>query len=128
MGELTTGVNWLAVGVSAILSFGLGALWFSKAMFGEKWAAGVGVEIGAGATQPKAALILQLVGTILLAWLFGIAAASDALLLAILIALTISVLMIASGLFDGNGRYAAFVEGVFPLAMFVIMSLCQVVL
>ena len=128
MGELTTGVNWLAVGIGAVLSFGLGALWFSPMMFGEKWAAGVGIEMGEGATQPKAALVLQLVGTCLLAWLIGIAAASDALMLAILITLTISVLMIASGLFDGNGHYAAVVEGVFPSVMFVIMMLCHAVL
>ena len=128
MGELTTAVNWLAVGIGAILSFGLGAFWFSPMMFGEKWAAGVGIEIGEGSTQPKAALILQLVGTCLLAWLIGVVAASDALMLAMLIALTLSVLMIASGLFDGNGSYAAVVEGVFPLAMFAIMMLCHAVL
>ena len=56
MGELTAGVNWLAVGISAVLSFGLGAVWFSPMLFGEKWAAGVGIEIGAGTAQPKAAL------------------------------------------------------------------------
>ncbi|PCI82150.1 MAG: twitching motility protein PilT [SAR86 cluster bacterium] len=128
MGELTAGVNWMAVGISAILSFGLGALWFSPMMFGEKWAAGVGIEIGGESTQPKAALILQFLGTCLLAWLIGIAAASDALMLASLITLTISVLMIASGLFGGNSRYAAIAEGVFPIAMFLIMMLCHAVL
>lgn len=128
MGELIIGVNWLAVGIGAVLSFGLGAFWFSPMMFGEKWAAGVGVEIGEGSAQPKAALILQLLGTCLLAWLIGIAAASDALMLALLIALTISVLMTASGFFDGNGGYAAIVEGLFPIAMFAIMMLCHAVL
>tara|TARA_B110000858_G_scaffold198436_1_gene264965 strand:+ start:10987 stop:11373 length:387 start_codon:yes stop_codon:yes gene_type:complete len=128
MGELTNAVNWLAVGIGAVLSFGLGALWFSPMMFGEKWAAGVGVEIGEGSAQPKAALILQLIGTCLLAWLIGITAASDALMLAILITLTISVLIAAAGLFGGNDRYAAFAEGAFPIAMLVIMVLCHAVL
>jgi hypothetical protein len=32
MGELTIHVNWLTVGISAILSFGLGAFWFSPMM------------------------------------------------------------------------------------------------
>lgn len=127
MGELTSGVNWLAVGIGAVLSFGLGALWFSPMMFGEKWAAGVGVEIGIGSEQPKAALTLQLIGTCLLAWLIGITAASDALMLAILITLTISVLIAAAGLFGGSDRYAALAEGAFPIAMLLIMVLCHVV-
>jgi hypothetical protein len=49
-------------------------------------------------------------------------------MLALLIALTISVLMTASGFFDDNGGYAAVVEGVFPIAMFAIMMLCHAVL
>ncbi|GJM13143.1 MAG: hypothetical protein DHS20C12_15460 [Pseudohongiella sp.] len=128
MGELATGVDWLAVGVSTFLSFGLGALWFSPMMFGEKWAAGVGIQIGADSPQPKAALVLQLLGTFLFAWLIGIAFAREAVMLACLIALTITVLMTASGLFDGNGRYAAVAEGLFPVAMFVIMVLTHAVL
>lgn len=127
MGELTAGINWLAVGVSTFLSFGLGALWFSPMMFGVKWAEGVGIPIGPEAKQPVAALVLQLIGTFLFAWLVAIAAASDALLLATLIALTIAVLLSASGFFDGNSRYAAVAEGVFPLAMFAIMLICHAV-
>jgi hypothetical protein len=73
-------------------------------------------------------LILQLLGACLLAWLIGVVAASDALMLALLIALTISVLMTASGFFDDNGGYAAVVEGVFPIEMFAIMMLCHAVL
>lgn len=128
MGELTTGVNWLAVGISTFLSFGLGALWYSPVMFGVKWAEGVGVEMGEGSTQPVAALVLQLIGTFLFAWVMGIAAASGLLMLAILIALSTGVLLSASGLFDGNSRYAAVVEGVFVIAMFVIMLICHAVL
>lgn len=128
MNELTMSVNWLAVGVGAVLSFALGSLWFSPMMFGEKWAAGVGVDIDNKKEMPIAAMTLQLIGTCLLAWVIGITAASGALMLAILVGLTIGVLLIASGLFDDNGRYAALAEGAFPIAMCAIMILCHVVL
>ena len=128
MDDLTAGVNWLAVGIGTFLSFGLGAMWFSPVMFGVKWAEGVGVESGKDAKQPVGALVLQLTGTFLLAWLVGIAFARDALFLSVLIALAVSVLVSASGLFGGNSRYAATAEGVFPLVMYLIMLVCQVVL
>ncbi|MEX0964199.1 MAG: DUF1761 family protein [Pseudohongiellaceae bacterium] len=127
MGELMTGINWLAVGIGTVLSFCLGAMWFSPVMFGQKWAAGVGVKAGEGATQPFA-LLLQFVGTLLLAWLVGIAAANEALLLAALLALTVSLLLGASDLLAGSSRYAAVVEGAFPIVMVVIMVLCHIVL
>ncbi len=128
MGELTLGVNWLAVGIGTLLSFFLGAMWFSPYMFGVKWAEGVGNPIGEDSKQPVGALVLQLLGTFLLAWLIGIAAAREELLLAIMIGLLVSVLLAASDLFGGSTRYAAIVEGAFPIAMLVIMLLCQAIL
>ena len=72
MGVLFEGVNWLAVGVSTIICFMLGALWYSPMMFGTKWAEGVKVDIGPEARQPVAALVTQFIGTLLLAWLIGL--------------------------------------------------------
>lgn len=125
MGELTMGVSWLAVGVGTFLSFMLGSLWYSKLMFGEKWTAGVGVEMNTGSTQPIPALILQFIGTFLLAWLIGITAANETLLLPVLIAVTICVLLIAACLFAAHSRYAALVEGGFVLVMVAIMIVCH---
>jgi len=34
MAEITAGVSWIAVIVGAVVSFALGALWFSPKMFG----------------------------------------------------------------------------------------------
>ena len=50
MGELTTGVSWLAVIVGAAVAFLVGWLWYSPKLFGPKWAEGVGVQMG---TAPK---------------------------------------------------------------------------
>lgn len=43
--ELFSQMNWLAVLVAAIAYFMLGALWYSKALFGGKWAAAVGMNM-----------------------------------------------------------------------------------
>ena len=60
-------VNWLAVGVSTIISFILSGLWYSPKMFGTKWAKGVGVNVDADAKQPMPALVTQFIGTLLFA-------------------------------------------------------------
>ncbi len=127
MEELTMGVNWWAVGAGTVLSFMLGSLWYSKMLFGEKWAEAVGVETGDGATQPVPALIVQFIGTFLLAWLIAITAASGTLLLPILIAVTVTALIGAASLFGNNSRYAAIVEGGFVIAMAAIMLACQAI-
>jgi hypothetical protein len=38
-------LNWLAVAVAAVAYFMLGAVWYSKALFGSKWAALVGMNM-----------------------------------------------------------------------------------
>lgn len=43
--QIFSDINWLAILVSAIAYFMLGAVWYSKALFGTKWAALVGVDM-----------------------------------------------------------------------------------
>ena len=43
--ELFSQMNWLAVLVATITYFMLGAIWYSKALFGAKWAAAVGMNM-----------------------------------------------------------------------------------
>ena len=77
MQEITANVNWLAVVVGAVLSFLLGWLWYSPALFWEKWAEGVGVELGAANAMPVGAMVAQVVAIFLLAWIFGVTAANE---------------------------------------------------
>jgi hypothetical protein len=131
MSEITTNVNWLAVIVGAVLSFILGALWYSPKLFGMKWAEGVGVKLpeGGGNTMPGAApMILQAIGTLLLAWLVGVTAANNALWTIILAAITFMVLQAASGKFTSKSDYAIFTEVGFIAAMVVIMIAVQGIL
>lgn len=43
--EIFSNINWLAVLVATIAYFMLGAIWYSKALFGAKWAALVGINM-----------------------------------------------------------------------------------
>ena len=43
--EIFSNINWLAVLVATIAYFMLGAIWYSKALFGTKWASAVGINM-----------------------------------------------------------------------------------
>jgi hypothetical protein len=128
MEEVGANVNWLAVVVGAVLSFLLGWLWYSPMLFGKRWAEGVGVKLGSASAMPVGAMVAQLVGTFLLAWLFGITAANDALLTIILVVLTVAAFIMAGGLFAKKSSYAVTVETTYIVAIGVVMFLVQAVL
>lgn len=128
MEEVATNVNWLAVVVGAVLSFLLGWLWYSPVLFGKRWAEGVGVELGSAGSMPVGAMAAQLVGTFLLAWVFGITAANNALLTIILVVITIAAFVMAGGLFAKKSSYAVTVETTYIIAMGVVMFLVQAIL
>jgi len=44
IGHLFSGINWLAVIVASVAAFGLGGLWYSKALFGNRWMQEVGLS------------------------------------------------------------------------------------
>lgn len=125
---LTEGMNWAAVGLGTVLAFLLGWLWYSPRLFGTKWAAGIGVELGAASSMPMAAMGFQLLATFLLAWVVGLTETRQALLECILIVVTIMVVVIANGFFGKKSGYAIATEAGFILAMGVVMVLSQAVL
>ena len=128
MAEITANVNWIAVGIGAVLSYLLGWLWYSPKLFGTKWAEGVGVSLGDASEMPVAAMLVQALGTVALAWIVGVTAANNALLTLCLIVVTIILLMAAGGLYAKKSTYAILVEVGFVAAMTVIMVVCQAVL
>jgi multidrug transporter EmrE-like cation transporter len=75
--------------------------------------------------MPVAPMVLQAVGTFLLAWLVGITAANNALATIILIALTFMVLMAAGAQFTRKSNYAMWTEVGFAAAMVAIMIVVQ---
>jgi len=111
------------VGVGTILTYLLGGLWYSPLLFGARWAEGVRNGAGPGSRQPVAALVLQLAGTFLLAWLIALAAARDIWPAALLIVLTVFTLLVAGAVFAGHSRAAVMIQGGYFLAMAAVMAL-----
>lgn len=129
MDEITLGVNWLAVAVGAFLSFLMGWLWFSPKFLGKPWAAGVGIDIEAADNKPPAAaMVTQLLGTIMLAWLVGITAVTSSLLTLLLVVITFTLLSASQGLFIKKSTAAILIEQGYVVAMAIIMVLVQGVL
>jgi hypothetical protein len=127
MGEITTGVNWIAVIVGAVVAFALGWLWYLPKVFGAKWAEGARVSLDDSSGFFAVALSAQAIGTFLLAWVVGVTATMDALLTIILIVLTIVFLVIAGGNFSQKNRYAITTEAGYVVAMAAIMIACQAI-
>jgi hypothetical protein len=128
MEALITNVNWLGVGLSTILCFMLGALWFSKMLFGPKWAEGINIKIGPGEKQSVPALVNQFFGTLLLAWIVSLAVGNDSIAFVVLISSTFVFLLIASNLIAEHTVYASIVEGAFVIVMTIIMVICNLIL
>ena len=128
MNELIVNVNWVAVGVSTFVAFMVCWVWYSPKVFGEKWAAGVGITFDADMKPPLAPMLAQLIFTFLLAWLVGVAAAHEALLTIILITLMIVFLIISNGLWGKKGPEAIAIEASAVAVMVVLMIACQALL
>lgn len=129
MDEITLSVNWLAVAVGAFLSFLMGWLWFSPQFLGKPWAAGVGIDIEAADNKPPAAaMVTQLLGTIMLAWLVGITAVTSSLLTLLLVVITFTLLSASQGLFIKKSIAAILIEQGYVVAMAIIMVVVQGVL
>lgn len=126
MQEIFSGVNWLAVVAGFVVAFALGFLWYGY-LFRKAWMAGHGLE-APPERMPVAATLLQIAGTFLLAWLFGITAARDALLTIVLVVLTIMCLMTAGALYAQKPPKVAAIEAGYVLAAGVVMFLAQAIL
>jgi len=128
MEALITNVNWLGVGLSTIICFLLGALWFSEMCFGIKWAEGINIKIGPGEKQSVPALVNQFLGTLLLAWIVSLAVGNDSIAFVVLISFTFVFLLTASKLIAGHTVYASIAEGAFVIVMSIIMVICNLIL
>lgn len=125
MSDVAANVNWIAVAVGTVVSFLLGWLWYSPALFGKKWAAGVGVDLGSASTIPAMALVTQLAATFSLAWLIGLAVGRHGFIVDILIVAMPVLFIVSNGLFAKKSGYAIAVEAGFIVAMGLVMNVVQ---
>lgn len=101
------GINWLAVIVAAILNMALGALWYSRLLFGNLWMKAIGKsmdELGGAATGYIVTFIGSLVAAFVLALLvnsLGIATWSGGLLIGAVVSVGfVATATLASGVFN----------------------------
>lgn len=123
--ELTANVNWLAVIVGALVAFFVGWLWYSPMLFGKKWAAGNGIEMGTASSMPIAAMVLQAVGLLLVSWFVGVTAVSSALLTFILAVVAFGVMNISTGLFAKKPKAVVLIDFGYLLVAAIVMFLAQ---
>ena len=126
MSTLLSNVNWLAVIVGTVLSFGLGMVWFGQ-IFGKVWAAG-SHNLRRPESLPLAAMLAQLTGTFLLALVIGATETIQDLPTAIVAILAFAALQLGGSLFSQKSTAAALVDGSFVVAMGVVMIGAQAVL
>ena len=128
MEVLTTGISWWAVGVSTVICFILGGLWYSPLLFLKPWSEGVGLEVTEPAAPPVMAMVLQLTGTFFLAWVIALIAANAAWPVVVLIVISMTTLLISANLFSAHSMVAALVQGLYVVAMAVVMTVCNLLL
>jgi hypothetical protein len=97
------GVNWLAVIVAAIVDFVVGFAWYSRMLFGSRWAtlAGIDLERMSGGASPIYAVpaVRALISAYVLA-LFVLGMGASTLLAGALVGLLVSLGFVAASTVD----------------------------
>ena len=120
-------MNWAAVALGTIAAFGLGMIWFSPVMFGKAWAAG-SHNIQRPASPPILAMLLQFVGTALLAFVVGMTETDQAIGTAIGAIFAVALFVGAMGLFSQKTGKASLIDAGYVVAAGVLMILSQAIL
>ncbi|WP_210545249.1 DUF1761 domain-containing protein [Rhodoferax sp. PAMC 29310] len=125
MNELTQGVSWVGVIAGFVLSFLMGWLWYSPKLFGVPWAAGVGVELQGAGQMPAVAMVTQALGTLLLSWVVGIAAAQGHFLTVVLVFAMLVLHIFSNGKYAEKSNAAVTIEAAYIAAIGVVMMACH---
>ena len=128
MEALVTNVNWLAVGLSTIISYLFASFWYSPTAFGSKWADGLGFKERAQEGFSMIALVCQFFSILLLAWINSLIVGNGSLVFIFLISLTIFFFVLTANLMSDNSNYSSLVEATFVFAMSLIMTACNFLL
>ncbi|MBL4811613.1 MAG: DUF1761 family protein [Rhodobacteraceae bacterium] len=117
-------MNWPAVALGTIAAFVLGMFWFSPKMFGASWSAG-SHNIEAPETPPIAAIIVQFLGTAVLALVVGMTATSEAIMTAIGAILAVALFVAGMDMFSQKSGKATVIDASYVVASGALMILAQ---
>ena len=133
--EILSSVNWLAVIVGAVVAFLVGWLWYSPMLFGKKWAAGNGVELGSASSMPVGAMVTQAIGLLLVALFVGVTealskqvAVSIALFTFVLAVIAFGVMNASGGLFAKKPTAVVLIDFGYLIVAAIVMFLVQGIL
>ncbi|HCA91385.1 MAG TPA: DUF1761 domain-containing protein [Alphaproteobacteria bacterium] len=126
MMELTQDVSWIAVIVGAVLAFFAGWAWYSPIGLGNRWAQGLGIDMGG--KPPVTPMMLQGLGLFLLSWFVAVTAASGALMTLLLGALAFVVLGYSGESFAGHTPAVRLINSGYWVLAVVVMILTNAVL
>ena len=121
-------VNWIAVIVGAVVAFLVGWLWYSPKLFGNGWAEGSGVDLGAAQEMPVFAMVSQMVALLLLSTVIGITAGFEHLITAILAILAAACFVLSAGSFVKKSNYARGVDFGYIVVSGIVMIIVQGIL
>jgi hypothetical protein len=119
-------VSWIAVIVSAVLAFVLGWLWYSPMLFGKKWAAALGVELGTMSSIPKGTMATQVVGLIGISWVGTLL--SGSLWTWALVIVAFGILNFTGGLFAKRGMAANWIDAGYLVSAGIVIYVVSLIL
>ena len=128
MEEITANVSWIAIIVGAIVSFLVGWLWYSEKLFGTKWAEGSKVELGNASEMPISAMVTQVLGLFVVAWVVAVLAEKQMLWTTILMVIGYGLLQYSGNSFTQKTSYAKMVDTGYWVVAVVIMIIVQMFL
>ena len=121
-------VNWLAVIVAAIVKFGIGAVWFT-ALFGARWRALMNVPEGASQEGLVPAMVVQIVGDLIMAYVLalivrnGMPGLGGGILMGFAVWLAfVATLMVASIFYERKKPELVAINGGYQLVGIVVMG------
>ena len=125
MEEITANVSWIAIIVGAVVSFLVGWLWYSEKLFGTKWAEGSKVELGNASDMPIGAMVTQVLGLVVVAWVVAVLAEKQMLWTTILMVIGYELLQYSGNSFSQKTNYAKLVDGGYWVLSVIIMIVVQ---
>ncbi len=121
--------NWLGVFVATLLSFGLGALWYSPLLFMQRWCRESGVDPGKDMASPVkvyvTTFLLTLMSAFTLAFLLGpYPEVGNALMVAVMIGVGLTAASMGINYqFAGKSQVYWFIDAGFHVCRFAVIAL-----
>ncbi len=128
MEELLANTDVVIILVSSGLAFALGWLWYSPLLFLQPWSEGLGLNIEASKAAMAKPMMLQSLGTLMLALVTNIAASKESIILAAGVGFTVALFVMASSFYRTPKSAPALIEGGYIFAMVLLMLMVNIVM